>query len=223
MLSESWWAAIGALFLFGLVGSLHCAGMCSPLSCATCGASKKRLSLLVCMRLASYFLAGLIVGAFGQALFRSANGVPGAVFLAAMAFVTLLAIFWPRLRKSRSSALRAPNPLLTRLRLEWRRLQGTSVGSLVVGLAMPLLPCGFLWLAFAEAALLGDSLGSGLGMAAFALGTTPALFGGHIALAGVVRRIPIGPQVRRVVAVLLAVGLWGWTYHSLQSGGLPCH
>lgn len=198
----------------GLVGSLHCAGMCSPLACAVCGRSKSRATLLLLVRLLSYTLAGIIVGTYGQMIFRSASRVPGIAIIGI--FGTLAALFlMTRLR--RQSFLSKLSPLLTPLReSRW--------GAVLVGGLMPLLPCGFLWMALAQSALISHPIGSAISMGSFALGTAPALFLGQQFWAKISSRLASwNPLTIPILSGALCLLLWGWTWRALSTGAMPCH
>src|SRR6266436_2118903 len=66
----SYWTA----FLLGLVGSMHCAGMCGPLALALPSRSKTQIGFLLGRmaynsgRILTYCLLGLIFGALGKTL-----------------------------------------------------------------------------------------------------------------------------------------------------------
>jgi sulfite exporter TauE/SafE len=235
-------APAAALFLFGTLGSAHCAAMCSPLVCAACGSSPSRatksVSLLLALRLGSYSVAGLIAGAFGQLFFRNASRVPGIVLLSIVAVFALITAAAPTGQTpTRSSRAHPDRPSsLRRVAEGWQTMWSTGAAytrklplarsrrDLFLGALFPLLPCGFLWLALAQAALLGDAVLSAAGMAFFALGTTPALIVGHQIAFRLRRKLnTLHPSALRLTAVGLAVLMWGWTYYTVTRGSLPCH
>jgi sulfite exporter TauE/SafE len=140
-----------------LVASLHCAGMCAPLSCAmfrTCAGGK--LAGYHIARALSYTALGALLGEVGGAaapLFaaQSARLVPvalAALFLA-MAFGLDRALPGARLP---------------------RRL---PAGPAMLGLLTPLIPCGPLYLMLGVSLISGSWGRGALLMVCFALGTMP--------------------------------------------------
>ena len=167
-------AAFGA----GLVTSLHCSGMCGPLSCALFGSNATntttpRESQLAggvyhLGRLFSYTLIGGILATVGKsaakALFISTPGriLPWAFFLLFMVMAFGLDRYIPQSRFL--------SGLLFRLRIQ--SLPKIRLGA-IFGLLTPFIPCGPLYAVFAVC-LFADSFLSGAQlMAAFAIGTMP--------------------------------------------------
>jgi sulfite exporter TauE/SafE len=180
-----------ALFLAGLVGSFsHCALMCGPFVLAqvagrlergrAAGGELVRLAGAALVpyhlgRITTYTLLGSIAGAIcGQA--TTLTGYPwllaGCLALAALAFAAQ-AVEGLRRQAGGGGALgawlgRIVGPLMRDPR---------GVRGYALGLALGLLPCGLLYGALAAAAGTGGGLRGGLAMAAFTLGTVPALVG----------------------------------------------
>lgn len=231
-----------ALFIFGFAGSAHCAAMCSPLVCAACGSSPSRatksVSLLLAIRLVSYSAAGLVAGAFGQLFFRNASRVPGLILLALMGAFALLTAVMPRTAAAADGHRHwwSVFPWMAQLARGWKELSTALLNhtrslplvrtrrDVLLGTLFPLLPCGFLWLALAQAAVLGDAVLSASAMAFFALGTTPALVVGHQLAFRLRKKLNmLHPAALRLVAASIALVMWGWTYYALTQGELPCH
>jgi sulfite exporter TauE/SafE len=208
-------ALTGALFLAGLAGSAtHCVGMCGPfvLGQVTAGlAARPTLSRLSAGALVPYHLgravtytalgaaAGLLSGVAahgaGLRLLLPVLLVLGAVLMLAQAFGQLAALV-PRHGLAlpggfTDAVARRAAPLLADPR---------GVRGFALGLLLGFLPCGLLYGALAAASASGSALGGALGMAAFVLGTVPALIGVGMAGAFFGRRFA---PVLRVVAVPL--------------------
>lgn len=163
--------------LAGMVTSIHCAGMCGPLTCAMfCPQDRTGtppflpFAVYHAGRLATYTLLGGILAAFGAPAAHWLSASPAK--LLPWAFAVLFLAFALGLEK------RIPQP---RFAAAWIAhasfLQPGGTGSAVaLGIATPLFPCGPLY------ALLGVSLFAGsfangmLLMAAFTLGTIPLYF-----------------------------------------------
>lgn len=168
-----------AAFLAGLVTSIHCVGMCGPLSCSWAISSKpgsvtflRDTGLYHGGRLLSYGLVGGLAGLAGVVPLRFFQHGAGIVlpWLLVLAFAVIGVGLDARL----------PKPaFLTR---PLRRIQGvafrwnSAARSGLLGLATPLLPCGPLYVMFALAMANGSALrGAGFAVA-FGLGTLPLLW-----------------------------------------------
>lgn len=200
-------ASIGAALLAGLLGSPHCAGMCGGFATA-CARPRAGLVAWHAGKLATYALLGAAAGTFGAAL-PGPGWLPGAVSLVLLGWFALaLAGFAPEpvprlgwLGKAGAKALRMPG----------------SAGRFAFGMMNGLLPCGMVYAALAIPVALAHPLGGALAMAAFGLGTVPAL----TLFPELFRRIAArGRWHRRAVAALvLAAGLWSIGTRSLGGGG----
>ena len=183
--------AIGplALFLIGLSGSLHCAGMCGPLACvalpgqrnhcAEPGRPSRTLRALLTFhgaRLFGYSALGALLGAAGQALLAPLRGPVQATvpwLTAALLLASGLGL------GGRLGRLVPPVPV-ERLVSGLRSRPGGPAASetaraALLGAIVGLLPCGLLYGAFLVAAAAGDAASGGVAMAAFGLGAIPAL------------------------------------------------
>jgi sulfite exporter TauE/SafE len=109
---------------------------------------------------------------------------------------------WPPLERLAARVWRSSlAPLAQRL-----ARSGSPLAALGLGVVWGWLPCGLTWTALIGAATTGDAGSGALLMAAFGLGTLPALGLGAWLMAG---RLPTGPQWRRAAgALLVAAGLW---------------
>jgi hypothetical protein len=187
-------ALIGALFLAGLAGgTVHCAGMCGPFVLAQAAGRLasvpaerfSRLTRLTGALLLPYHLGRAstyaVLGGAGAALAGGIAELPAMGWvrtaLLMLAAVLMLGaaleksgVALPRLGAGRMGRLaaRLAQPLLV-------RPLGAARGFLL-GTALGLLPCGFLYGALAAAISAGDPLVGAAAMAAFALGTAPSLF-----------------------------------------------
>jgi sulfite exporter TauE/SafE len=198
---------LAAGFAMGLLGSLHCLGMCGPLMLAlpAAGATRARYvaGRVACQtgRVLTYALLGVVFGIFGQTLVfagwqRGLSILAGVVILASLL-----------LRGSRWAA-RASGFIAQGLSLLRRSfgplLHRRTVSALFgVGLLNGLLPCGLVYVALAMAAATGSAGGGAQFMTAFGLGTVPAMLG--VSIAG--RLLPITWRLRlqRAVPAALAV------------------
>ena len=162
-------------FVIGVMGSLHCIGMCAPLSMVM--HSPKMIADRLTYntgRVITYGLIGLLVGFLGQLV--AMGGVQQALSIFAGA-VLLLAALFPYL----SSRLQSSPAWYNRLIASLKRAMGGFIrkkglgSSLMVGMLNGLLPCGLVYLALAGAALAGSAAGGMTYMLFFGLGTIPAM------------------------------------------------
>jgi sulfite exporter TauE/SafE len=182
-----------AAFMTGMAGSLHCVGACtgiaSGLLMLSTGAEDGRGSaaLLHTGRLLAYSAAGVVVGVAGG-FFAAVLALSGLNI--GLRWVAAGVIIWTGL----SIAGWLPSPRLAdkwAIALRPRRLSNVSVWSrspLLLGLGWGLMPCGMVYLALLNASLTGSPWWGGAYMAAFALGTMPALGSAAWGAARLVRR-----------------------------------
>jgi sulfite exporter TauE/SafE len=214
----------------GLLGSLHCAGMCGPLAaavgCTGCPARSPvgRLAPFLGGKLAAYALLGFVAGVVGSAFGARSMGPRAFAALAlvaggAMAVLGGMAL-WRRVGPGRA---KAPGPVATLLSAALR--SRSPVAPLGAGVLAALLPCGLVWAMVARSLTASTPLAAALSMAAFGLGTSPSL-----AAAGFVGSIATG-RIRRwgevgAAAAVVLMGLVGMArgVAGLIAPGCPfCH
>ena len=200
-------ATISALFLAGLAGSVaHCMAMCGPfvLSQVTSrlqgepAATMTEMHRLTGAALLPYHLGRITtysgLGGIAAVLSGGIIAVSGLKYLAA-ALLVFAALFFlgyamrglkitlPGLTATRPTIFAGAFSRLTRPLLD----RPTGWRGYGLGVALGFLPCGLLYGALAAAASTGDALAGIFAMAAFALGTVPALLVvgmvGHMAAA----------------------------------------
>ena len=192
---------IAAGLVVGLLGSLHCVGMCGPLALAlpvprgSIAAFYTGRILYNAGRMVTYVLLGLLAGSVGR--FIVLTGWQQGLSLAA-GVILLLSVLLPSVSVHLSSRFSFPGRLTGRvqqaLSLLFRR---RSVPVLfLVGVLNGLLPCGFVYVGLTAAATTGGILPAALFMAGFGLGTVPVMFG--VSLAG----RHIGPALRKRLSAL---------------------
>jgi sulfite exporter TauE/SafE len=177
-----------AAFVAGAAGSVHCVAMCGGITgalgmrsrrIAPPGRASRHAATYQLGRLASYTLAGALVGAFGdvlQAIFDlsrfalAARVMAGAVLIC----VAVGVLFgWRPLGRLE----RLGGRLWSRVAPLARRFPAAGLtGSLLLGMLWGWLPCGFVYTMLLFAATSGDSLQAAAMMLFFGLGTVPAVF-----------------------------------------------
>ena len=182
---------LAAVFLVGLLGAGHCAGMCGGIVGALSaqpGGGQVRLHLAYSTgRIASYCLAGAIAGSVGGLGLMFSDVLPVQLVLYVLANVMLLIL---GLYLAGLSALAAHFEAAGRWL--WRRIQPLARGlipantfprALAVGALWGWIPCGLVYGVLATALLSGTAERGAVMMLAFGLGTLPNLL-----LAGLVVR-----------------------------------
>lgn len=219
-----------AAFVAGLVTSLHCVGMCGPLSCAWAVGGGKGGSSFVAQtslyhlgRVASYTLVGSLAGLVGYMPLTWFQKGPGLVLPWLLVLVFLLVGVgldsWLPKPKFLSAALRTIQGRLFRLASSWR--------ALLLGVVTPLLPCGPLYVMFALAMANGSPWKGGEFALAFGLGTLPLLFLAQTQIHWLGGRLQ--PKTMRYLQrglALAAAVVMAWRLRgTLEAGGEPtcCH
>lgn len=163
--------------LAGMVTSIHCAGMCGPLTCAMfCrrdAAAKPPFlpfGIYHAGRTLAYALLGGILATFGASAAHWISASPARIL--PWAFAVLFFAFALGLEKH------IPQPrFATALLARAPFLRAGGAGSAVaLGLATPLFPCGPLYALLGVSLFAGGFANGALLMTAFALGTIPFYF-----------------------------------------------
>lgn len=177
---------IGAALLFGLLASAHCLVMCGGISAALGMATTKnaagnaRRDLLVAYQLGrvlSYALAGLVVGSIGHVAIAWADSASVRGGLRMVTGSVLVVSALALLGVIRNPMLLLGNrawPQLSRLGRQLLPVN-TLPRALGFGMIWGWMPCGFVYNVLIVAALTADPRQSAATMAAFGLGTLPAM------------------------------------------------
>jgi sulfite exporter TauE/SafE len=230
-----------AVFLIGLLGGVHCAGMCggivSALSLQTPRPVGKQspvwpLHLAYNLgRISSYAIAGALMGALGSLGLLLNNWLPVQMILyvGANLMMVALGLYLTGLTRTLAFVERAGQWL-------WRRVQPSTRRFLPVrgvAQAFPLgmlwgwLPCGLVYSLLAMTLLSGSALRGAAIMLAFGLGTLPNLM-----LAGLLLvrfRSAIQGRALRLGSglIVLGFGVWGLFNATALGGklwqGVVCH
>ena len=202
------WQVMIAGLTLGATGSLHCVGMCGPLSLALpthhMSSVGKIISLFLYQigRVITYSLIGLLVGLVGRSIYLAGYQQLFSILLGSL--VLLLALFYFIQRGSFRS------PLLARIydpvqKLVIRAMNHANgpLGFLLMGMANGLLPCGMVYLALAAALSFSELSETVSFMAMFGLGTLPAML--LVAFAGRMINIELRRKLRKIVPVFVVL------------------
>lgn len=191
-------------FLIGLLGSLHCAGMCGPLALALPATGNTRISFGMGRlaynlgRVLTYCLLGALFGAIGMTFTLAGFQRWASITAGAAILIGLLA--------SSRFALQTPmSKAVTLLRKGLgKMLARRTVSSIfLLGVLNGFLPCGLVYAACAGAVSRG-SVAAGMGyMLFFGLGTAPVML--SIGLAGKLFRAGLRVRFQKLVPATLAL------------------
>lgn len=222
----------GTAFLMGLVGSLHCLGMCGPLALALPGGEGGMGVGFLAGRLfynlgrvTTYGFLGLFFGLIGGTLVFAGAQQGLSIFLG----VVILAGLWLHRRLPLG---RTVNRMVAGLKHALaRHLAGARWSSMwMVGMLNGFLPCGLVYVACAGAAASGSAFAGTQYMVCFGLGTFPAMMAiaasGHCVQNSMrlrfQRAIPIAVVGLGVLFILRGLSL-GIPYISPDLSGAAAH
>ncbi|MBL8435547.1 MAG: sulfite exporter TauE/SafE family protein [Zoogloea sp.] len=232
-----------AVFLIGLLGGVHCVGMCGGIVSALTvqvrlpgqsSPARREWPLHLAYnlgRIGSYTAAGAAMGAIGTVgmLFNEVLPVQLALYIAANLMLVALGLYLTGFTRALSGVERLGQRLWARIQPLTRRfLPARSVAqAFPLGVLWGFLPCGLVYSVLATALVTGSAERGAALMLAFGLGTLPNLL-----LAGMLLtrlRDVVRNQAVRTGAglVVLAFGVFGLvTTPSLGSAlwnGVVCH
>ena len=219
-----------AVFLIGLLGGVHCIGMCGGIVSAL---SAQPLGQPVAMagarpparsafpihlaynagRISSYVIAGALVGAIGSfgMLLNGLLPVQMALYVAANLMMIALGLYLTGFTQSLAFTERMGRSLWQRIQPYTRRFlpARTPAQAYPLGLLWGWLPCGMVYGVLTAALLSGSAQRGAATMLAFGLGTLPNLL-----LAGMLlQRLRSIVQARYVRLgsglLVIAFGVWG--------------
>jgi sulfite exporter TauE/SafE len=167
-------ALLAGIVVTSVVGSVHCLAMCGPLVGLHGGAKTMRLALTHSLgRLTTYVVLGAIAGLVGSAVNLAghmADVQRAATLLAALVIVVLGVLQIVQVR-------RRPRPSRFGNALVRIHTQRPARRAWLIGTLTGLIPCGWLWAFVIVAAGTASPLLGAATMAAFWLGTVPAMVG----------------------------------------------
>ena len=194
-----------AAFLVGLVGSLHCIGMCGPIAIALPVPDSSNLSFFTGRilynlgRVVTYSFLGAILGLLGG---RIALAGAQQIVSIILGVVIIIAVLLPQKYKN----FFAQHPLIQKLAQPLKEnigvlfRKGTFSAMFLIGILNGFLPCGLVYVALAGAIASGDAISGAAVMILFGLGTVPAMFAATIF--GKFINVGIRTKIRKAVPVL---------------------
>ncbi len=236
-------------FLLGAVSSFHCVGMCGPIAISLpvyyLPPAKKVAGLLLYHsgRILVYSLLGLLFGFVGRQFFLGGLQQGFSIFLGSLLLIFFLGslLHSQKLRFRQLDRLTLPlqqyiGKNLPLQQYIGKNLQKKTLSSmLLLGAANGLLPCGMVYFAITGALASGSISDGVMFMAAFGLGTFPAMFaisyfGSRISLSArntMKKAVPFVMLLMGVLLILRGLNLnipYISPYLSSQSKDIiPCH
>ena len=229
-------------FFVGLLGSLHCVGMCGPIAIALPIPNANNFSFVIGRllynlgRVATYSFLGAVFGLLGSRLVIS--GFQQSVSIT-LGIAILIAVLIPPKYKAKISQhtiiQKITLPLKSGISDLFKR--GTFSAMFLIGLLNGLLPCGLVYVALAGAIASGNAISGTLVMILFGLGTIPmmfaaTIFGKFINLnirKKITKAIPVFAVILGILFIVRGMGL-GIPYLSpkisaqvVNESNLDCH
>lgn len=228
-------------FFLGLVGSLHCVGMCGPIAFMLpvdrTNTYKKvsQIAVYHIGRLLAYSIIGLVFGLIGKSLYIFGFQQQLSIAIGVLMIVVVVV---PQAVFNRYNFSKPVYRLISKVKsaLGTALKKKTADTFLTIGFLNGFLPCGLVYMALFAAIASGNALSGSLYMATFGLGTVPlmttAIYFSHF-LKGAARQriqkiIPVFVILIGVIFILRGLGL-GIPYLSpapvneMVNGALNCH
>lgn len=215
--------SLAAAFLVGLLGGVHCVGMCGGIvGTLTAGLPTNARSSLARVfpyqlaynggRIVGYTLAGALMGTLGTLTIEALplHYAQRALYTLAAAFMILLGLYLGGWWHGLARVERLGAALWRRLEPLGRRLLPIRNPSQAValGFVWAWIPCGLVYSVLIWSVSSGSAIEGALLMLAFGLGTLPNLLTLGM-LAGAAARFADHPRVRQVSgALVIAFGLY---------------
>ena len=222
-------------FILGLLGSLHCLGMCGPIAFmlpvdrTNHFKSGMQSSIYHGARILAYGLMGALLGLIGSGI--NLFGAQQKLSIAIGALMILLVVIpFNKFAKVKLTAplYRAVAYLKSALGASFQKK--TTDAFLTIGFLNGFLPCGLVYMALLGATAMGSSSGGFLYMVLFGIGTIPlmtfAIYFGNVIKSSMKERIrrliPVFVVIIGMLFILRGMGL-GIPYVSPKVNGSMNH
>lgn len=196
-------------FILGLLGSLHCVGMCGPLAFALEDKSESKLQMITQKvtynlgRAISYAFLGLLIGLIGKQLWIA--GLQQGISILSGTLIIIATL--PRLLPLFKLEIYSPKFLVNGVNKLLSKAITNKAGHFYVGLLNGFLPCGFVYLGLATAVNTSSALQSSLFMFFFGLGTMPLMLAAMVGFN--FAKPSVRYQINRILPILtIFLGIW---------------
>lgn len=201
---------LNTALILGLLGSLHCVGMCGPIAFLLpvdrSNTSRKTLQIAVYHlgRILSYSILGLLFGLLGKSLYLFGWQQQLSI---AVGVVMILIVLIPNRALNSYRISRPIYNVISRLKSSMGAAlkKKTTDTFFTIGFLNGFLPCGLVYMAVFGAMAAGNAMEGSLYMAVFGLGTLPlmttAIYFGNFLTHKIKRRI-----TKAVPVIIVLVG-----------------
>ncbi len=199
-----WWTAL----VMGFAGSLHCAGMCSPLAMAVTSQKPFLFSKVIYNtgRIFTYGILGAIAATFGSLfMITPYQGIVSFIIGALFLLMGIGAISGVRIPLVSNALNRFTNRLKSFFHFWLKEKSDFSV--LVMGMLNGLLPCGLTYLAMTYCFIMPSPFEGFWFMILFGAGTWPVMIGFTWLLGLGFGKIKLNYQ-RITTVVFIMIGVW---------------
>jgi len=193
-------------FLLGLMGSLHCVGMCGPIAFMLPLDRSDRLKMSVQVmvyhigRMASYAFMGIAFGLFGKGL----NLFGTQQYLSVgMGLIMILAIVIPQKFLNKFSFSKPVYQTISKIKshLGQALQKRTADTFLTIGFLNGFLPCGLVYMALFASIAMASPMEGALYMLLFGLGTVPLMT--SAAVLGKLLKNPVRKRIRQLIPIFV--------------------
>jgi len=192
--------------ILGLMGSLHCAGMCGPIAIALPLRGDNNFQkvfggiLYNLGRTVTYAVIGAVFGLLGQGL--EMVGFQQWVAIV-MGSLMILSVLFPAMFKNQYSLSNSSFSLITKLKEALKKLftKRSYKALFLIGILNGYLPCGLVYIAVAGAIGTSNVLYGTLFMILFGLGTLPMLL--FISLLGNLASVKFRNRINKFIPVVV--------------------
>ncbi len=222
--SYSPWLIPLVFLLFGITSSLHCVGMCGPLSLLAAHGSKRNW-LYQSGRLTGYLIIGTILSFVGKETLNLLLVKIGLWFWYWLVIVISISLTAFVLAKLKISAPRILDSISKKMMSTAIKQKNQFIKSFAIGVSSVFLPCGVLYLTLISLVALSSPLLTIFGIIFFWMGTLPLLHFGLPQLKKVLDRLSIKvSQLNAFIIIVLCVLVLMSRYpHVVQGIIHHCH
>ncbi len=200
------WLTLSPALIIGLLGSLHCVGMCGPLvlllPIQQQNAYKRAFAALLYAigKAITYAFFGIIFGLIGQSFvafgWQQALSITIGVLMLLAGLINLLQVRSITLEVKLSNAFAFIRNALS------KSIRKEGISSLFLfGMLNGLLPCGLVYTAAAASIETGSTINGALFMFLFGLGTLPMMW--SVILFGATIQTRFRNQLKRIIPITL--------------------
>lgn len=174
------WVTITGGFLLGLLGSMHCIGMCGPLALSLPVSGNNAFTRFFSLfsyqlgRVFTYSILGLLLGLAGRQLHLAGLQQAFSIVVGVLVLLGII-LYFGRNQKVQLPFLNNFYKKIQQYIVALLKGPKTSSTFFLLGVANGLLPCGMVYIAVAGAVSSSSLAGSTVFMASFGAGTIPAM------------------------------------------------